>query len=298
MTIVHDCPSPPVFSFLPFPLPPIFFLFFFWPASFHSMNGFGAKFWRLGSPMPVPSECLPRAEKIQTSSGFKYRLFFACGPHAVHRGTGETEDKPSYLLPSSRACNQFLRQLVWPATIDVFETSRIRYIGGGGKPPVTLRSLLILRKRDTSDSRPTMTFELKLQSYTTVTYLIREFLPLAGVSGVEYPEITLRFNAKKGHISLSRSGTVEELYRECSSKAIVTQWDGLVIQFPSQNGRSDPPERSATPSFTDLYGKKKVLKKFVEACNSMHAAKPDRRASSSSVSSTELATFLPVALPP
>jgi len=60
------------------------------------------------SPTPVPSECLPRTEKMQTSNGFNYRLFFACGPHAVHMGTGEPEDKPSYLLPSSQACSQFL----------------------------------------------------------------------------------------------------------------------------------------------------------------------------------------------
>ena len=84
-----------------------------------------------------------------------------------------------------------------------------------------MRSLLILRKRDASDSKPTLIFEPSPQSYKTITYHIWKFLPRAEVSGDEHLQITLRFNAEKGPLGLSRSSTnVEELYRERSLKQL------------------------------------------------------------------------------
>lgn len=182
-------------------------------------------------------------KKNGSTSEFKYRTFFACDGHLVQAGSEPINGKVEYQFSSKTDCKQFIRQLTWPAEIEVFETSRIKYLGGRGPAAAALRSLLILRKAHSSDQSPTMTFTLNLQkSHEPVTYYVREFLPQAEVTTKEaHPEITLRLNSTRGAPSLSGKSnrTIKYLYRDLDPLLSDIDLCGLTIQFASVSGECE-----------------------------------------------------------
>jgi len=188
----------------------------------------------------MPGECIPQKDKVKTG-GFKYRVSFICEVHhTVQIELSEYGNTPVYYFRSRSDCDRFVRQLVWPARVEVFKTSKIRYMPGGREAPVTLNSPLVLQKRHTSDSSPTIAFKMTLQSpHETITYYVREFASRGEVLEARYPELSLRFNAAEGRDSRSSSKRkTEKLYRGLSSLRIKTDWEGLSIQFRSANGMS------------------------------------------------------------
>lgn len=189
----------------------------------------------------MPNNCLPRIDKKNLVDGFKYRVFFACDGHIIHvQSESLSNEKLAYFFRSKTECKQFFRQLTWPASVAVFDTSRIRYLGGKD-PPVTLRSLLILRKEHPSDLSPTITFTLRLErQHRTFTHRVRDFLPQAEATDEKYPELTLRFSSKRGPLGLSRRSNrrVEVMYRGLLPEKIDIHRDALVVQFPGVGGGS------------------------------------------------------------